>query len=145
MLNQEKKYRILVVDNDKEFLRRITSIINKIVENYKRITVIPVNEADVDDLKDMKVDIAFLDEKGLSDDNLLQKLHFSNPSCYIVLLISNAGGKRIEKVISTFENFGGMFSGAHLLKDNYSDVILHLFSKKFLSNVIPELRLKTNE
>ncbi|MEX1192271.1 MAG: hypothetical protein WEA99_09875 [Brumimicrobium sp.] len=146
MFKQDNKYRILVVDSDEEFLERITSILNEITKNYEEIAVFPRNESkNIDDLIGDKVDIAFLDENVFTNKRLLSKIYRSNPNCFMVILISNEGGQRIKEIIKNFKNHSSTFMGAHLLKDNYSDNILHIFSRMFLDNIIPEFRLKTNE
>jgi hypothetical protein len=146
MVKQDNKYRILVVDSDERFLERITSILNQITKDYEEISVFPRKESNnIDDLKANRFDIAFLDENVFTNKSLLSKLYHSNPNCFMVLLISNEGGQRIKDIIKNFKNHSSEFMGAHLLKDNYSDNILHIFSRMFLDNIIPEFRLKTNE
>jgi two-component SAPR family response regulator len=146
MRERDNKYSVLVVDSDDGFLNRITSILNDIIKDHKEITVFPRSESEnIEELVNNKVDLAFLDDKVVTDENLLAEIHESNPNCFFVLLVSVEGGQRIKDVIKNFKKKSNIFMSAYLLKDNYSDNILQMFCKMFLDNIIPEFRLRTNE
>lgn len=140
MLKEEKISRILVVDSDERFLKRISFIIKGITDNLNVNTDL-ISKLKLDDKlteEQQNFELAFIDYQLFLSENqtILSQFFADNPNCLVILLISNMGGNDLQQIIATFKKYNQQFLGDHILKDNYSDDVMSVFCKIFIKKAV---------
>lgn len=139
MLKEDEITRILVVDEDKKFLKAVSLTINNILSNYSdnKFNLTVVCSAKEIENQGHNFDLAFLDYK-LCLNNENDNLSFLSESSktLLVLLMDNDYQIDLKEIEKKIKKYNHTFLGDYLLKSNVNRQVFAVFCKVFIDKVL---------